>query len=456
MVFSPALLDALIEALGAQQSLLDNAVASELVTDYWAGDFGIGTIDWRTIDWTDAEAVAANQNLVTGINAGNISSNQNNPVQNILTVLTSENISTTYVYVDGQLVPIVSGEIIWDEVTIRKINVVKVLQQTEAGIDINEQNFPDANFRAYLLSQPYGSDSKITDAEIAAITSIDVFQKNISNLTGIHFFTALKELNCHGNNLTALDVSANTALELLDFGENGISTIDLSANTALEVLSCDDNELLLLDLSENSALVHLGCHNNNLTALNLSANTALEFLACSNNNLSALALTALTALETFYGENQTFTLTLTGSESNYTFAIELNNPTFTENAISYNSGVLKSTDKTADETDFTVQTGKAGMELSGTISFTYTETTGISKIESVSVKIYPNPVKNELKIESSELTINKVKIVDLSGKTIYQFNNFRNQIDVSALARGIYFMKLETEKGAVTEKFIKE
>jgi hypothetical protein len=82
--------------------------------------------------------------------------------------------------------------------------------------------------------------------------------------------------------------------------------------------------------------------------------------------------------------------------------------------------------------------------------------TGIAGIERVSVEIYPNPVKDMLQIENGEQRINRIEIVDLSGKVIFQSNSLRNQINVSDLSQGIYFVKLETEKGTVTKKFVKE
>jgi uncharacterized repeat protein (TIGR02543 family) len=82
--------------------------------------------------------------------------------------------------------------------------------------------------------------------------------------------------------------------------------------------------------------------------------------------------------------------------------------------------------------------------------------TGIADIENAGIEIYPNPVKDVLRIENSELRIKRVEIIDLFGKVIYQFNNLRNQINVSALSQGIYFVKLETDKGIVTKKFVKE
>jgi len=72
------------------------------------------------------------------------------------------------------------------------------------------------------------------------------------------------------------------------------------------------------------------------------------------------------------------------------------------------------------------------------------------------IQIYPNPVKDELRIESREFRIYKVEICDLSGKTVCQFDNLRNEINVSTLPQGIYIVKLKTDKGTVTEKFIKE
>ncbi len=82
--------------------------------------------------------------------------------------------------------------------------------------------------------------------------------------------------------------------------------------------------------------------------------------------------------------------------------------------------------------------------------------TGISETETGKIKIYPNPVKNELRIENGELTINKITIADVSGKSIQQINGSQKQINVSALSSGIYFMKIETDKGIVTRKLIKE
>jgi len=80
----------------------------------------------------------------------------------------------------------------------------------------------------------------------------------------------------------------------------------------------------------------------------------------------------------------------------------------------------------------------------------------INEIEANKFSIYPNPVNDELKIMNYEFKGNEmVQILDIAGKIIlntqYSVLN-TNSIDVSSLAKGIYFVKV----GNQVEKFIKK
>ena len=176
-----------------------------------------------------------------------------------------------------------------------------------AQVEINEANFPDETFRSWLYEQDYGKDGVLTEAEINAITAIDVSWNTISDLKGIEHFTALTFLDCSGNQLTALDVSKNTALEKLDCSKNLLTALDVSKNTALTFLDCSKNSLTALDVSKNTALTYLDCSGNRLTALDVSKNTALTFLDCSQNPLTALDVSKNTALITLYCYSNQFT-----------------------------------------------------------------------------------------------------------------------------------------------------
>jgi|GEM_PF-2419802 len=84
-------------------------------------------------------------------------------------------------------------------------------------------------------------------------------------------------------------------------------------------------------------------------------------------------------------------------------------------------------------------------------------TTGIESITNDELRIYPNPVKDYLRFTIDNLRFNKVEILDLSGKTIVNLkSSIVNQIDVSNLHSGVYFVKIQTDSGVVTRKFVKE
>ena len=170
-------------------------------------------------------------------------------------------------------------------------------------IEINSTNFPDDNFRQYLLNQYYGEDGKLTESEINMIKRIDVSGSydspgSIGSLKGIEYFTALTSLQCNYNKLTTLDLSKNTALQLLFCYDNQLTTLDLPETTSLTSLFCSDNQLTTLDVSKNTALTSLSCFNNQLTTLDVSKNTALTSLSCYDNQLTVLDVSnALTTLD---------------------------------------------------------------------------------------------------------------------------------------------------------------
>ena len=111
------------------------------------------------------------------------------------------------------------------------------------SIAINEENFPDENFRNWVLSQEYGDDGVLTNVEIAKVTRIDVSNKGIQNLKGIEYFTGLTGLNCASNRLTTLDVSKNTGLKTLICFGNPLTSLDLSGCTVLKDLWCYSNQI---------------------------------------------------------------------------------------------------------------------------------------------------------------------------------------------------------------------
>lgn len=70
------------------------------------------------------------------------------------------------------------------------------------------------------------------------------------------------------------------------------------------------------------------------------------------------------------------------------------------------------------------------------------------------LKIYPNPVVNELTIDIAK-NIDKIEFYTISGKKIME-NKHSNIIDVSEIKPGIYILKIYTEESVIFKKVIKE
>ncbi|MDR1758321.1 MAG: T9SS type A sorting domain-containing protein [Bacteroidales bacterium] len=100
-------------------------------------------------------------------------------------------------------------------------------------------------------------------------------------------------------------------------------------------------------------------------------------------------------------------------------------------------------------------------DFKGSIDSSTTAINSILPDKSGNLKIYPNPAKNELKIENGEWkTGNKIEIYDLLGKL--QQSSISNQqssiqtIDISHLSTGMYLLRVLTPAGTIIKKFVKE
>lgn len=83
-----------------------------------------------------------------------------------------------------------------------------------------------------------------------------------------------------------------------------------------------------------------------------------------------------------------------------------------------------------------------------------TNTIGISNPAWNNCKVFPNPANHYLTIDS-QTPIATAEIFDISGKLLLSALLHNNQLDISQLASGLYFIKLSTLEGSVVRKFIK-
>lgn len=184
------------------------------------------------------------------------------------------------------------------------------------GVNINEDNFPDKKFRNWLLSQSYGTDAVITDAEMATITTISAPGCGIKDLTGIEYFTELTKINVgnsdstpeeNKNKITTINLSTLTKLRTLWCSDNQITALDLSNCPDLRNLQCDNNLLTELDVTHCHYLNMFSCTNNQLTALDVTQCPDMAVLSCYNNQITELDVTYCLQFEQLYCNNNQLT-----------------------------------------------------------------------------------------------------------------------------------------------------
>ncbi len=78
------------------------------------------------------------------------------------------------------------------------------------------------------------------------------------------------------------------------------------------------------------------------------------------------------------------------------------------------------------------------------------------------MSLYPNPASDQIQLDlDASIELKALSIVDISGKTMMQElsgNLGRNSqnLDISAMQSGIYFLKVNTTQGSTTLKFVKK
>ncbi|MBQ7435372.1 MAG: leucine-rich repeat protein [Oscillospiraceae bacterium] len=187
-----------------------------------------------------------------------------------------------------------------------------------AVASVNSVNFPDFAFRSYVSDNfDVDRDSILSEMEVATTFYIICQNAGIKDLTGVEYFTSTIGLDCSGNELVELDVSANSKLILLLCSNNKLVSLNVSGcifwdlscyNNELEELNlsdckarfitCYNNKLSSLDVSGITQLYKLDCRDNQLKNLTLGNNAELNLLLCSSNQLEMLDLSGCAALTT--------------------------------------------------------------------------------------------------------------------------------------------------------------
>lgn len=84
-------------------------------------------------------------------------------------------------------------------------------------------------------------------------------------------------------------------------------------------------------------------------------------------------------------------------------------------------------------------------------------TLGVETAELAQFNVYPNPSQSVWNVKTNNQTLNSIQVFDILGKQVLTLNPKANNavIDATNLSNGLYFAKVNTDKGSSTLKLIK-
>ena len=158
----------------------------------------------------------------------------------------------------------------------------------------------DPNLKKAVINQCdyYEPWDVITEDEAPYLTSLDASGRGIESLTGLDYFTSLREINASNNAITEVDLSSLQNLEVLNLSNNQITSIDLTRNPNIRELYLDHNSLTSIELQKDE-LVECDLSYNNMTSLQLDYATNLISLNVSNNQIEDLDVHMNEAMQDF-------------------------------------------------------------------------------------------------------------------------------------------------------------
>ncbi len=164
------------------------------------------------------------------------------------------------------------------------------------GVAVDDINFPDPVFRAYVATLDTNGIPGLSSDEIAAVTSMNldkapetVNSEKIKTLKGIEHFTELVTLTCQYNALVEIDLSANTKLTSFTCTGNSVKAFVLGDKLDFTNIVSDITKVTPVSVTDpipSSGIVSVSAalqqfvynYETGLTDINLTVTLLLEFI----------------------------------------------------------------------------------------------------------------------------------------------------------------------------------
>lgn len=178
-------------------------------------------------------------------------------------------------------------------------------------------NFPDANFKAKLLSSRLNNfvamdsadnsiridanfNDEIEESEALRVYGLRIAHTSLNNIEGIEYFKNLEYLKFEAPiyDYSVINLPSLPNFKRLKCSYLGrITNINFTGNLPkLAHIDCSSNEITSLDVNSLSGLKTLICNNNRLPNMNINGVSSLDTLICTYNSMDSLSLNNLSSL----------------------------------------------------------------------------------------------------------------------------------------------------------------
>ncbi|WP_282031039.1 glycosyl hydrolase [Winogradskyella eximia] len=367
-------------------------------------------------------------------------------------------------------------------------NVVVVLPTTTATLDGSLSNDPEGQAITYNWEQIYGPSIIVFNdntVQSPAISNLEegVYKCNLTVSDGTYSSTdqVLVIVSATGNSSPSISITSPAEAEAFtDASDITISVTVTDLDGTITLVEFYDGatkigESLTAPFNFVWSGATVGAHqisavatdNGGAQSTSQSVNiTVNEVMACtetSNEAQQGSFSTGYIATFETVGSNVTFTFELLDTDRVGVVAYLWNQSPFTETAMDPVSGLTFSKTLSGFNDGETINYAckfafSGGLAVTKYISYVVGSNCalGVEDNELVnSIKIYPNPTSGKINITSNpNVEIESLALYTITGKLIFEANNPSNTIHLNYYQKGVYFLKLVSNKGLVVKKII--
>lgn len=239
----------------------------------------------------------------------------------------------------------------------------------------------------------------------------------------------------------------DTSLDLSNKGLNSLKNLEISYISPFSPSIVDSGSLTNLNVQGITSLEVLECANHEITNLNVAGCTGLQTLDCSKNKLPTLDLGSATNLQTVDCSNNLLTSLLIKNGMNETVEF-LNNPD-----LMY---ICCDNSQMQDIQNQAAMYGYTNCIIDGSCNAALASIESGPKTDENKISIYPVPAKDEITIKV-EANIISVALYDAQGRILKQekTDSKSTKINMQSYPSGVYYLKINTEKGSILKKAVK-